>query len=113
MNNMEHNLNTEKMAIETISYLFFAASVLLLMKNIRDYYKNTQYINSDTMGAMLNWHYGFVVLWLLGCTGVSLHPDFLWYYGLICIPLVVFATFLVWFPVHRLLKLLGLIEKEN
>jgi hypothetical protein len=101
------------MNFEYTSYIFFTASFITLVKNIWDYYRNTEYINSDIMGAMINWHYGFLVVWILMCSGICLHPNFNWYHGLILMPVVVFASYIFWFPVHKLLKALRLIEKEN
>ena len=100
------------MNIENISYLSFGASAVILLKNIWDYYQNSKYLNSDNMGAMMRWHFGFLLSWVFLCVGISLYPGSEWFYGLILLPFVVVATFLFWYPVHWILKTLGIIEKE-
>ena len=101
------------MNIENISYLLFGASIATLLRNIWDYYLNLRFLNSDGMGAMINWHYGFWISWIFFCAGISCYPNFKWFYGLILIPFAMISTFLFWFPVHWTLKFLKLIEKEN
>jgi hypothetical protein len=101
------------MTLENASYLLLGAAVAALLRNIWDYYQNTRFQNADAMGAMVNWHLGFLVAWLLGCSALIVHPDFDWYYGAIGIPLVVFSTWVFWFPVHAVLKALGLIQRRG
>ncbi len=99
------------MDIENLSYLLFGASIATLLRNIWDYYLNSKYLNSDRMGAMINWHYGFLIFWIFFCASISYHPGIKWFYGLILFPFVVIATFLFWYPVHWILKKLNLIER--
>jgi len=99
--------------MENISFMLFGASIITLLRNILDYYHNAKYLNSDMMGAMINWHYGFLMAWVLLSIGISCYPGFAWYHGVICLPLVIFTSFLFWFPINRLLKAFGLIEKDE
>lgn len=101
------------MNIENISYLLFGVSIATLLRNIWDYYVNAKYANTDVMGSMINWHYGFLLSWLFFCAGVSCYPNFKWYYGLILIPFGMISTFVFYYPVYWILKLFKLIEKEN
>jgi len=87
-----------------VYYIFFILSIVLLMKNIWDYYKNRQYSNFDNMGAMINWHQGFFVSWILLCIGVGFYPIFEWYYGVMVLPLYFIVTYLVWFIVDIITK---------
>jgi hypothetical protein len=97
---------------ETLSWLLFGAALALLLRNIRDYAVNARYVNADLMGTMFNWHLGFAVAWLPLCIGLMLHPRLDWLVGATGIPLVLLATWVFWFPVHHLLKALGLIERQ-
>ena len=92
------------MYLEDLSFLLFGGSIATFIRNMWDYYLNTKAPNYDNIGAMINWHYGFLISWILFCTGISFYPENRWFYGLILFPFVILATFLLWYPLHWILK---------
>jgi len=82
-----------------LSYIFLTLSVVMLIKNIFDYRANTKYQNSDRMGAMVNWHFGFFISWLFFCLAIFVYPDIEWYYAFIVLLFFIVATYLVWYLV--------------
>lgn len=101
------------MTPENLFFLLLGAALASLLRNIWDYYLNSRYVNSDRMGAMINWHLGFVVAWLCFCGSLIVHPAGGWLYGAIALPLAVLATWGFWAPVHCGLKGLRLIERDS
>ncbi|SFV54194.1 hypothetical protein MNB_SV-6-871 [hydrothermal vent metagenome] len=101
------------MSDENLSYLLFGIGIVILLKNIWDYYQNSKYLNSDNMGAMMRWHFGFLLFWIFLCMGVGYYPTIEWFYGVILFPFVVVATFIFWYPTHWILRVLSLIEKRD
>lgn len=98
---------------ENISFLLYGASMAFLIRNVVDYYHNAKYLNSDGMGAMINWHLGFLFAWISLCIGFIIHPGIRWFIGVSLLPGVFLSTYVIWFPTHYGLKYLGLIEKED
>ena len=99
--------------MEKISFLMFGASIAFFIIDVVVYYYNSQYLNSDSMGAMIKWHFGFLFSWVLLCVGLSIYPGMRWYYGLLLLPGFLIGTYIFWFPIHWGLKSIGLIEKEE
>ena len=100
------------MNMENIAFLLFGMSIATLLRNVIDYYHNTKYLNSDAMGASINWDYEFALSWLFLCAGIMIYPGIRWFYGLIMIPGLFIATFIK-IPLYNSMKGLGLIEKER
>ncbi|NEV64489.1 hypothetical protein [Thiorhodococcus minor] len=92
------------MSAENLAYLMFGASIACLLRNIWDYYLNTRRANFDSMGATINWHYGFALTWLLFCVGLIVIPQVHWLIGVSAIPIGAVATWLVLAPIQILLK---------
>ena len=93
------------MYLEDLSYFLFGASIIAFINNIRIYYINTKSPYHDSMGAMINWHYGFLFFWILLSIGMSFNPYFRWFHGVVLFLFIPLATFLFWYLIHLLLKL--------
>ena len=99
------------MSSENIFYLLFGISIAILSKNIWDYYQNVKYSNSDNMGTMMRWNFGFLLFWIFLSASVSFYPESRWFYGVILFPFVIIAISLFRYTLHWILKTLELIEK--
>jgi len=85
-------------------------SLALFIRNIIDYYYNSSHTSSDVMGAMINWHYGFLLSWFFLSIALGLTSGVKWYFGVAMLLSAPLTTYIFWFITDKTLEILKFIR---
>ena len=98
------------MNFDIISFLL-GCFVSALLINIIVYWRNTEYANSDVMGAMINWHTGFCVAWLPIVIAGFIGTVLPWWSGFILLVIAPVLSFVINWPINFVLQSTGMSGK--
>ncbi|MCK5707521.1 MAG: hypothetical protein KAI43_07685 [Candidatus Aureabacteria bacterium] len=93
--------------------ILIGVSVVIFLYNIWLYRKNAEFEMRDEMGLSINFNLGYALAIIPLFISLLLYPNLKWWWSFIALSTIFYAPLLLKPIIHKLLKILKLVDKQN